>query len=85
MEVITLTSPNTLLQPKNFQKSFHNYICDVQSENERCQTPTRITNAIFHLSAFARFSALHCLSMIQGTNYLVMDSMIKLNDYFTDG
>ena len=43
---------------------------------------TRIANAIFHLSAFARFPALHCLSMIQGTTYLVMDSMIELNDYY---
>ena len=43
---------------------------------------TRIANAIFHLSAFARFPALHCLSMIQGTVYLVMDSMIELNDYY---
>ena len=43
---------------------------------------TRIANAIFHLSAFARFPALNCLSMIQGTAYLVMDSMIELNDYY---
>ena len=43
---------------------------------------TRIANAIFHLSAFARFPALHCLSMIQGTTYLVMDSMIELNGYY---
>ena len=43
---------------------------------------TRIANAIFHLSAFARFPALHCLFMIQGTTYLVMDSMIELNDYY---
>ena len=43
---------------------------------------TRIANAIFHLSAFDRFPALHCLSMIQGTVYLVMDSMIELNDYY---
>ena len=42
---------------------------------------TRIANTVFHLSAFARFPALHCLSMIQETNYLVMDSMIELNDY----
>ena len=42
----------------------------------------RIANAIFHLSAFARFPALHCLSFIQGTTYLVMDNMIELNDYY---
>ena len=27
--------------------------------------PTRIANAIFHLSAFARFPALNCLSIYQ--------------------
>ena len=43
---------------------------------------TRIANAFFHLSAFARFPALHCLSMIQGTTHLVMDSMIELNYYY---
>ena len=44
---------------------------------------TRIANAIFYLSAFARFPALHCFkSMIHGATYLVMDSMIELNDYY---
>ena len=47
---------------------------------------TRIANAIFHLPAFARFPVSHgtinCLSMIDGTTYLVMDSMIEFNDYY---
>ena len=49
---------------------------------DKKQSSTRIVNAIFHLSALARFPALYCLSMIQGTAYLVMDSMIELNDYY---
>ena len=47
---------------------------------------TRIANANFHLSAFARFPVSHgtinYLSMIDGTTYLIMDSIIELNDYY---
>ena len=51
---------------------------------------TRIANAIFHLSAFARFPVLHgkinCLSMFDLRNNLSghgqIDSMTELNDYY---
>ena len=51
---------------------------------------TRIANAIFHLSAFARFPVQHgtinCLSMFDRRNNLSrhgqIDSTTELNDYY---